>query len=129
MAAKKTPGKKAAPAKKVAAKKAAPAAKATAKTPTPPKRTDRAGSSGMGMTKTAVEQRAKDAALYSMVSDVVGGSIVFDYRPNNRLLENISLENAEGFKKGYEWRAATAANKVRKKYGVALKSSSSLKKK
>lgn len=112
MAAKKTPAKKAAPAKKAE----------SSKTPTPPKRTDKAGSSGMGMTKTGVEQRAMNAAFESMIGDAKGGSLEFGYRPNSNLLKSLGLTGGT-FKKGYESRAAAAANKVRKKYGVTPKKS------
>lgn len=120
MAAKKATPKKAAPAK---TKNSSAAAKRMAdeKLTKTGKRTDKAGSRGMGMTKSAVEARAKDAGFMSMMGDAIGGSLEWSVDSKSGLMTSLGLNGGEGFKKGYEKRALDAANAVRKKYGVKPK--------
>jgi hypothetical protein len=122
MAAKKAPMKKVTPAKKASAKTSAPKK-------TDPRaasnRTDKTGSSGMGMTKSGVEARAKSAGydkgatLYPEgigQSDRYSGLTTWMGYKGTPTSKGKKISNAQANKIMLQ-----AENKVRKNYGVKPK--------
>jgi hypothetical protein len=83
-------------------------------------RTSKSGLSGMGMTESAVEQRATDASVRSKINNAVGGSLEWSFYRNTGLYKGVGLVGGS-FRKGTDRTALSAANAVRKKYGVKPK--------
>jgi hypothetical protein len=119
MVAKKTPAKKTPPApKKDVQTTKVPAKKAAA----PVNRTDKAGSSGMGMTKSGVKAKAADASNKSLYSSSAKGLATFD-RHSGKLvdmtIEEWNKNDSTGSKATKK--AADVKKAVLAKYGMAPK--------
>jgi hypothetical protein len=126
MAAPKAPAKKMSAPAKAAPKKTSKTADSSKLTPSQKKnlaasakmRTDKTGSSGMGMNKGGVEARATDAAAKAYISNFRSGGGYSDKYSGLLMEAVVADQKNKKSEKQRDKEALAAANQVRKKYGL-----------